>query len=87
MACFRGNINIVKYLINKKVNIEHKNFKNETSFIIACQQNHTDIIKLLIDNKVDTTQKDQNNNSGFYYLSQENKSIIKSYIKNDTKTF
>jgi len=44
-----GHINIVKYLINVKVNVNAKDYYGQTALICARNKNHSEIAKLLVE--------------------------------------
>lgn len=51
VASANGNSDIVKFLINNKININHQNKKGETALICAVNYNQPFIVKILIANK------------------------------------
>lgn len=47
MACYNGHLNVIKYLLEIKLNI-NISVHNDICFYYACEQGHIDIIKYLI---------------------------------------
>ena len=75
-ACMYNNVQIVRFLIDQKVDTEVKSEQGTNGFIIACLENNMEVIKLLIDKKIDIKHTTFNGNSGLNFLSNKNKQII-----------
>ena len=82
IACWQGNLEIVKYLISKKATIDHEDKNNWTSLMIASQNDHLEVVKYLIEKKATI---DHENKDGWNPLLiacwQDNLEIVKYLIK------
>jgi len=57
-----GSMEIVKLLLSsKKINLEVKNHKGKTPFLLACEKDNTEIITLLLSYNVDVNTTDDRN--------------------------
>jgi ankyrin repeat protein len=56
-ASKRGNVNIVKFLISKKADVNAKTNENWTALHIASEKEYLEIVILLIENKADVNAK------------------------------
>lgn len=59
-VCEFSTLEIVKYLVDKGVDLEFKNYNKETPLHIACEVSTPEIIKYLIDKGVDLETKNYN---------------------------
>ena len=78
-ACFKGLVNIVKVLLDNKVNVNYQTkLKGETGLHLAVQYQHIEIIKLLLNNNVVfVDQVDYNGKKPFDIAKEKgNKDII-----------
>ncbi|XP_029655622.1 serine/threonine-protein phosphatase 6 regulatory ankyrin repeat subunit C-like [Octopus sinensis] len=50
LACYFGNLNFLKFLVNLKVNINSVNSKNDTPILFATRNNHIDVVQYTSDN-------------------------------------
>lgn len=65
-ACRIGDIDLVKYIISRNINVKHANTQNETVLSIAIQYYFDDIVKLLIQHDVcDINNKSRYNHHRF----------------------
>ena len=58
-ACSSDNLLLVKYLLEKGLNINSKNKDDETPLFIACDRNKGEIIKYLIDKGADVMKENK----------------------------
>ena len=57
LACEKGNLDIIKLLINQKVDVNCKNKDGETPLWLACKYKNNNLAKLLFDEKADINLK------------------------------
>ncbi|MFC1670864.1 ankyrin repeat domain-containing protein, partial [Spirochaetota bacterium] len=62
IATENGDINIIKLLIEKGINVNAKGGNGRTALITASEKGYTEIVKILISNKANIETRD---NSGF----------------------
>ncbi|XP_063407048.1 ankyrin-1-like [Mytilus trossulus] len=58
VACEKGQIAVVKYLMKYNENIDTKNMDNTTALSATCLNGHTEVAQLLLDNKADINSRD-----------------------------
>ena len=56
-ACFEGNEEQVKFLLELGVDINRKNVNGDTAFNKACEQGHIEIAKLLLEKGYDVNMR------------------------------
>ena len=56
-ACFEGNEEQVKFLLELGVDINRKNLNGDTAFNKACEQGHIEIAKLLLEKGYDVNMR------------------------------
>ena len=69
LACSSDSLPLVKYLVEKGININSENKDDETPLFIACDRNKKEIIEYLID-KGANVMKENNKQFTFYYYFQ-----------------
>jgi len=88
IACFHGDIEIVKLLLNdKRVEINKALEDGWTPFYYACKYNRIDIVKLLLDDKriADINKANKNGVTPFYIACQEGNSEVVKLLLNDER--
>ena len=81
VACFKGDIESVKSLIEKDANVNEKNETNgNTPLHVACFQDDIESIKLLIENGADVTAKNNANENIFHMLCMTQDTAALSYL-------
>ncbi|XP_063405871.1 serine/threonine-protein phosphatase 6 regulatory ankyrin repeat subunit B-like [Mytilus trossulus] len=58
VACEKGQIAVVRYLMKYNENIDTKNMDNTTALSATCLNGHTEVAQLLLDNKADINSRD-----------------------------
>ncbi|CAG2256755.1 unnamed protein product [Mytilus edulis] len=58
VACEKGQIAVVRYLMKYNENIDTKNMDNTAALSATCLNGHTEVAQLLLDNKADINSKD-----------------------------
>ena len=75
-----NRLNVIKFLVNNKVNPDQPNINDITPIHIACLKQYHEIVKYLLSLNVNPNYQDSLGNTPFhYYLNGE----IKEYIKTD----
>ncbi|TDP60368.1 ankyrin repeat domain-containing protein [Flavobacterium dankookense] len=83
LACYRGNNNVAKFLIENNYEINSKS-KMGTPLMAAIVKGNNEIAKLLIENKVDVNAEDENGTTALIYSVQfGNKQILKLLLENN----
>ena len=89
MAITYDNVDIVKYLIDKGIDVNHTNRRSGfTSLMAAACYGRVEIAKILLANSVDQTAKDSKGFSAIDFARKMNKKSILElldYNKNDSK--
>ena len=81
LACYRGNIEVVKTILKNKCNI-NANSNMGTPLMAAVVKGNLEIVKLLIDNKADVNLPDANGTTPLIYATIfKNASIMELLIK------
>jgi ankyrin repeat protein len=84
-ASRNGCFEIVKLLIQNGVNINNKDYYNDTPLIYASRNGHFEIVKLLIQNGANINDKNQDNYIALYYaVKNKHIEIAKLLIDNDS---
>lgn len=82
LACYRGNNNVAKFLIENNIEINSKS-KMGTPLMAAIVKGNNEIAKLLIENKADINYADENGTTALIYSVQfGNKQILKLLLEN-----
>jgi len=78
-----GNIHIIKYLIDLKVDINKPNKSGETALIIATKySNRKTIFELLLKSKIDVNLLDKENKSAIFFAVEKDKIyLVKQLLK------
>ena len=76
-------LSLVKYFINKKININGVNKFHQTPILLASMKFDVDIMKELINNNADLTFQDFKGSTPLHYIA---KSKIKKYKSGDPKS-
>ena len=63
--CKNGELEGVYYDIERKTNIDKKDYYGQTGLILACRKGYYKIVNLLAENKADINQKSNLGQSGF----------------------
>lgn len=85
MASACENIEILKYLLNKGVDINLKNHFGYTPLIVAAEYEEFETVKFLVENGADVNIKSNTNESAIQCASRHNKDEIKNYLTNFIK--
>ncbi|KAJ5078069.1 ankyrin repeat protein [Anaeramoeba ignava] len=80
LACQNNSLEIIKYLVEKGVDINAKTNDNETVLHLACQNNSIEIIKYLVEKGVDINAKTNNNETVLHLACQNNSLEIIKYL-------
>jgi len=87
IACVRGCLNVVKYCLEKNIDVNLKNpVFNSTPLSIAVQNGHYEITKFLLENKADFLHEHNKNTIEILANNQENDQvteIVKDYVTRD----
>ncbi|KOB63384.1 hypothetical protein PFHG_05133, partial [Plasmodium falciparum HB3] len=75
-----GHINIAKFLIENKADIDIKDNEGQTPIFYAIIYKHYDIVKLLIENGADVQIRDNNKASVYDYADFNGKTQLSTYI-------
>jgi len=79
-SCYYGHIEIVEYLILKKVEINIQDNENWSALFYSVSKNRVDITAILLKNGADTTLKDIDGKTAFdYAVSKNNQKILKMF--------
>lgn len=83
LACKNDNVNIVKLLLKRKININKiENKKNKNYLMIALENKSYNVAQLLIENKIKTNICDINGKSCLMYASEHGYiNIVKSIVE------
>jgi len=85
-ASYNGHFEIVKYIISKGADIEHKNKWNSNSLMNASMQGHTKIVKSLIDKGAKVNEKGGDDNTALHFALMHNQpETAKLLLKNEAK--
>ena len=77
IACKKGNLEMIKLLIEKGIDLNTQNDSGNTSLHYACNKGNLEIVKLLIKKKVNIHIPNNNGNTAIYYCyNVENLEII-----------
>ncbi len=66
-AAYRGNINIVKLLINNGANVNSKNSSGQTPLIIASSLGHREVVQYLLEKNATINIRDRNGKTALRY--------------------
>ncbi len=81
-AASKGNLDIIKYLVENNADIEIKNKTGQTPLIIASMNNQLDILDYLLERKADTETKDNDMMTALHWASKEGHlEIVKHLIE------
>ncbi len=81
MACYRGNTEVAKFLINNGADLNYNNAMG-TPLMAAVVKNNIEIVNLLLEKNVNVEQKDANGTTALIYAAMfKNHEIAKSLIK------
>src|SRR3990167_9273172 len=84
VAVEEGNKSIVKFLIEKKANLEAKGKNGNTPLSLASFKGHESIVKFLIEKKANLEAKGKNGNTPLSLASfKGHESIVKFLIENN----
>ena len=59
VACEKGHLEVVKFLVKHNADIESKDFLNRTPLRLACEEGHLKVVKLLVECNADIENKDK----------------------------
>ena len=83
LACYRGNIEVVKVILENKCDV-NANSNMGTPLMAAVVKGHLEIVKLLIDKKADVNLSDNNRNTPLIYATMfTNIEIVKLLLKSN----
>jgi ankyrin repeat protein len=79
VACYKGHVEILRFLINSGVSIKLETVGKMSPLMIACKSNHKEIVRLLIEAGANVNEKDNNGNVPLVYACDGgNAEIVKS---------
>ena len=84
-ACKNGNLDVVKKLLDLKVNVNHRNNDGLTALMYACINDKLDIVKELLKNKeIDVNHRNNDGMTPLLYACINNKlHIVEELLKNE----
>ena len=87
IACYRGNMEIVKFLCSQMVNLEKPNANGNTPFAIAAQHRRLDICEVLLQYGVNIAPVNKKGSTPFFFACQEgNLDVVKFLVKRGSET-
>lgn len=82
LACYRGNNDVAKFLIESGANIDYNNAMGN-ALMAAVVKNNVDIVHLLLAKNADVNQTDANGTTALIYAVQfKNVSLVKLLLAN-----
>jgi ankyrin repeat protein len=67
MACYSGNENLVKYLVELEVDITIEDTRGETALFIACKNNNKNIVEYLVEHGADINKENQSAETPLFF--------------------